>query len=171
MTWHVEHRLNVIIASVPSQTAISFWQYFSKIINRVHVCQVSIRYSLKCAFAPYRSRLFSNKTSFLWKETLGPCVFGRWLKQALFTGFSLTQKKGREKKRPWWLSSLQRFSTLINVVMTPQHQYFGFMLASRPSDSLTRGAAFSETAFDLQPWIRSASHMWDKPFCRPGLKC
>lgn len=49
--------------------------------------------------------------------------------------------------------------------MTLQHEQFGFMLASTPSDRLAGEAAFSETAFDLQPRTRS-SHMWDEPFSK-----
>lgn len=65
---------------------------------------------------------------------------------------------------------MQRFSTLINVVMTPQHERFGFLLASTTADSLAGGATFNETGFDLLPQNRAASQIQDKLSAKPGHK-
>lgn len=52
-------------------------------------------------------------------------------------------KGGGEKRSDF---PLQRFSVLINAVRIPQHEQFGFTLASMPSHSLAGGAPFSETS-------------------------
>lgn len=54
--------------------------------------------------------------------------------------------------------------------MTPQHERFGFLLASTTADSLAGGATFNETGFDLLPQNRAASQIQDKLSARPGHK-
>lgn len=154
---------------MPSQPNISFWPYLPRTISRVHVHPVRIRCSLKGAFATCRSSLFSDKASFLWKQTLGPCVWQMIKASSVYRFFFdpvKSAKEGKKKKPVVTFLSAKIFN--FNKCCDDTRTWAIWVRAGKHAvrQSSWRKCIWWDCIWFTGLDFRSSSHMWGEPFSK-----